>query len=299
MEVPEAVVKAGMGLAENINAAALLLLTETGEVLRHAVKYNQAGVPLIAATPRESTYRNFHGWRNRVQLIKLPTRRTAGIGQIRDAVARAFARGFIREDDLVVAIGSSLVREADSLVVYEVKKEALDQSLYSHLRKTGIKEDVFDAVLGIALEIGREGRGGRLIGTAFLLGDSEKVMKHSKQLILNPFVGQDEDERIITNPEIRESIKELAQLDGVFVVSGEGVIKAAGRYLTANTRAGGIPRGLGARHAAVGAATAATDSMGITVSQSGGIVRIFKKGKIIMTIEPRRRIILREELKEM
>jgi DNA integrity scanning protein DisA with diadenylate cyclase activity len=43
--------------------------------------------------------------------------------------------------------------------------------------------------------------------------------------------------------------------------------------------------------------TAVTDSIGITVSQSGGIVRVFKKGEVIMTIEPQRRIVFREELK--
>lgn len=298
MEVSEAVVKAGMGLAKNINATALLLLTETGETVRQAVKHNKAGIPLIAATPRENTYKNFQEWRDKIQLIRLPTRRASGIGQIGDAVTSAVAKGLLKEDDLIVAIGSTLMREADSLVVYEVKKEILDRSLYAYLKKIGVRQDVFETVLGIALEIGREGRGGRLIGTAFIIGDSEAVIENSKQLILNPFEGQDEDERIITNPDLRESIKELAQLDGVFVVSGDGVIEAAGRYLTANTRAEGIPRGLGARHAAVGAATATTDSLGITVSQSGGIVRIFKKGQIIMTIEPRRRIILREELKE-
>jgi DNA integrity scanning protein DisA with diadenylate cyclase activity len=284
-----------LGVAAINGIPALLCFTETGETVRQAVKHNKAGIPLIAATPRENTYKNFQEWRDRIRLIRLPTRRASGIGQIGDAVASAVAKGLLKEDDLIVAIGSTLMREADSLVVYEVKKEILDRSLYAYLRKIGVKQDVFETVLGIALEIGREGRGGRLIGTAFIIGDSKAVMENSKQLILNPFEGQDEDERIITNPDLRESIKELAQLDGVFVVSGDGVIEAAGRYLTANTRAEGIPRGLGARHAAVGAATATTDSLGITVSQSGGIVRIFKKGEIIMTIEPRRQMIFREK----
>jgi DNA integrity scanning protein DisA with diadenylate cyclase activity len=298
MEVPEAVVKAGVGLAKNINASAMLLLTETGETLRHALRYNKAGLPLIAATPSESTYESYLEWRDRVKLLKLPVRRASGIGQIEDVVARAVGKGLLQEDDLIVAIGSTILGEGDSLMVYRVKRDVLDRSIYAYLRRIGVKQDVFDTVLGIALEIGREGRGGRPIGTAFLIGDSESVLRNSKQLILNPFQGQDREERIITNPDLRESVKELAQLDGVFVITGDGIIEAAGRYLTANARAEGIPRGLGARHAAVGAATSATNSLGITVSQSGGIVRIFKKGKIIMTIEPRKRIILREKLKQ-
>jgi DNA integrity scanning protein DisA with diadenylate cyclase activity len=298
MKVPEAVVKAGMGLANNINARAVMLVTETGETLRFALRHNKGGLPMIVATPRVDTYNNFLKKRHRIQLISLPTRRATGVGQIEDAVASAFNRGLLHEDDLIVAIGSTIAREADSLLIYKVKKEVLGNFIYSYLKKIGVKQDVFETILEIALELGREGRGGRLIGTAFLIGGSEEVMRNSKQLILNPFEGQDSGERMISNPELRESIKELAQLDGAFVVTGEGRIEAAGRYLTANTRVEDIPRGLGARHAAVGGVTAMTNSLGITVSQSGGIVRIFKKGKIIMTIEPRRRIILREEIKK-
>jgi DNA integrity scanning protein DisA with diadenylate cyclase activity len=40
-----------------------------------------------------------------------------------------------------------------------------------------------------------------------------------------------------------------------------------------------------------------TDSVGITVSQSGGIVRIFKEGEAIMTIEPQKRIVFRTDIK--
>ncbi len=298
MEVSEAVVKAGVGLAKNINATALLLLTETGETLRHAFRYNMGGLPIIAATPQKNTYESYLDCQDRVQLLKVPARRTCRISQIEDVVARAVKKGLLREGDLIVAIGSTILDEGDSLMVYRVRREILDRSLYGYLRRIGVKQKVFDTVLGIALEIGREGRGGRPIGTAFLIGDSGSVLRNSKQLILNPFKGQDRKERIITNPDLRESVKELAQLDGVFVVTGEGVIEAAGRYLTANAKAQGIPRGLGARHAAIGAATAVTNSLGITVSQSGGIVRIFKKGKIIMTIEPRKRIILKEKLEQ-
>lgn len=300
MDLTEAMVKAGMGLAEDVNAKALVLITETSETLDLVLKHNKSGIPIIAVTPRESTYQDLLKYKdkNKIRIIKLPVRGASGLSLIDDVVADAYNRKFLNENDLVVAIGSTLLKEADSLMIYRVQKELLDQSIYNYLKEIGVEKKVFDTVLSIALELGREGRDGRLIGTAFLIGDSDRIMKNSKQLILNPFEGQNREERIITNQELRESIKELAQLDGVFVISGDGVIKAAGRYLTANTKAEGIPRGLGARHAAVGATTANTDSLGITVSQSGGIVRIFKKGKIIMTIEPRRRLILREELKK-
>jgi DNA integrity scanning protein DisA with diadenylate cyclase activity len=111
-------------------------------------------------------------------------------------------------------------------------------------------------------------------------------------MILNPFEGYSIKERNITSLGIRETIKELAQLDGAFVITENGIIEAAGRYLEVDTKKVDIPRGLGARHAAVAAMTAASNALGITVSQSGGMVRIFKKGEMVMMIEPHRRISL-------
>ncbi|MEM3452641.1 MAG: diadenylate cyclase, partial [Candidatus Hadarchaeum sp.] len=52
-----------------------------------------------------------------------------------------------------------------------------------------------------------------------------------------------------------------------------------------------IPPGLGTRHLAVAAITAATRARGITVSGENGVVRIFEKGKILAKIDPGSRII--------
>jgi len=155
--------------------------------------------------------------------------------------------------------------------------------------------DVFENALKVSLEIGREGREGRLIGTAFILGDTNNVIENSKQLILNPFEGQMIGERLITNKELHESIKEIAQLDGAFIINGDGIIEAAGRYLTVDSAGVSIPQGLGTRHAAVAAMTMITKSLGITVSKSGGIVRIFRKGKVMTTIEPKNRIVFKTD----
>lgn len=315
MEVPEAVVKSAVDLAKRIKASAILVLTETGNSFDLALKHNKDKIPMIIATPKDNTFQQLvkktmigtidvdfldvesRKQTEKVNLIKLMTRGASRSAQIEDAIAMSVGRGLLKEGDFAVVITSSFDREADSMVLYDVKKDLLDYTLYDYLRKIGVRLDVFEAVLNIALEIGREGREGRLIGTAFLLGDSMKVMENSKQLILNPFEGQVVGERLITNKDIHESIKELAQLDGAFVINGEGIIEAAGRYLTVDSTGIGIPRGLGTRHAAVAAITAVADSIGITVSQSGGIVRIFKGGDVMMTIEPQKRIVFRTDIK--
>ncbi len=312
MDASEAVVASALELAYKINANALLVLSETGAaydmVVQHAPK-----IPVIAATANNDTFDNlikkamistlnieFLGVEkttssDRSYAVKLMTRGTSRSAQIEDAIVVSMSKGILHEGDILVAVGSSPNSEGDSIFVYLVDKDKLDFTLYEFLRDANIKQEIFETVLNIALEIGREGREGRLIGTAFLIGDSKKVMENSKQLILNPFEGHMIGERVITNPEIHETVKELAQLDGAFVLTEDGVIEAAGRYLTVDTSKIDIPRGLGTRHAAVAAMTLATDAIGITVSQSGGIVRIMRTGEIFMTIEPQRRISLRTE----
>ncbi len=89
---------------------------------------------------------------------------------------------------------------------------------------------------------------------------------------------------MITNHELRENIKELAQLDGAFVVRGDGLIEAAARYITIDTSGVGIPRGLGTRHSSVAGITQVTKAIGIVVSQSGGKISIFREGQLVQEI---------------
>jgi DNA integrity scanning protein DisA with diadenylate cyclase activity len=141
-------------------------------------------------------------------------------------------------------------------------------------------------VIKIAIEISTEGREGRKIGTAFLVGDSANVMAKSRQLVLNPFKGYVKEERMINNSDICDNIKEFAQLDGVFVISGDGVVEAAGRYITIDTGNVKIQKGLGTRHSSVAAMTYLTESIGIVVSQSGGVIRVFRHGMVAATVKP-------------
>ncbi len=181
-------------------------------------------------------------------------------------------------------ISGSLVINSPALMTDKEDKPAIDLSWL--LSESGVREYVFGTVLSTAIEISHEGREGHQIGTAFIVGDSANVMARSKQLVLNPFEGHSRDKRDMADPEIKDNIKEFAQLDGVFVVSGDGVVEAAGRYITIDTGSVKIPRGLGTRHSSVAAITMATKAIGIVVSQSGGVIRIFRGGKIIATIKP-------------
>lgn len=87
--------------------------------------------------------------------------------------------------------------------------------------------EVLEPLIGLAVEIAREGREGRRVGTLFTLGDEKAVPAKSRPLILDPLAGHPESSRHIANLNLRGTIKELAQLDGGFVVSRVGSFLSA------------------------------------------------------------------------
>src|SRR5580692_3531350 len=110
-------------------------------------------------------------------------------------------------------------------------------------------------------------------------------MSKSRGLILDPLEGHPESVRHITDPNLRGTIKELAQLDGAFVVSSTGVVVSACRYLDAAASPIEIPLGLGSRHIAAAHISSATRAVAIVVSESA-VVRLFCHGSLIGEIIP-------------
>ena len=149
---------------------------------------------------------------------------------------------------------------------------------------TDVSDEVFDAVFHICTEISIEGREGKAVGTTFLVGDTKHVLEKSRQIILNPFEGHRPESRVITNPELKENIKALAQLDGAFVITGDGFVESVGRYITVDSSTVKLPPGMGTRHNSVAAITAVTKTVGIVVSQSGGGITVFRNGQIVKKI---------------
>ena len=159
-----------------------------------------------------------------------------------------------------------------------------DEEAAAICRGTDVRPDVLAAVVAIASEIAFEGREGKSIGTSFVIGDTPAVLEHSQQFVLNPFYGHQEGARRITDAGQRETIKEFAQLDGAFVITGDGIVEAAGRHITVDSSRVKIPQGMGSRHASIAAITMVTRSIGIVVSQSGGRISILKAGQIERTL---------------
>lgn len=151
--------------------------------------------------------------------------------------------------------------------------------------KRQVNSQVLEQTISLAVEIAREGREGRKIGTLFTVGDSGEVMKRSRPLILDPLQGHGDDVRRVDNSDMRETIKELAQLDGAFIVSNAGVVLSAARYLDTLSDNLDVPLGLGSRHMAGASISHRTGAVAVVVSESS-MVRVFDDGELISEIVP-------------
>ena len=146
----------------------------------------------------------------------------------------------------------------------------------------------FARLLDIALRFGKEGREGKPIGTTFVLGDPDAMERFSRPLIMNPLKGHGKKVRNIQNAEFLETLRELASLDGAFIVGEGGVVESAGVYLDAPlTKSVTVPKGLGARHTAAAAVSAKADAVAIVVSESSGTISVFSQGSAILEIGQR------------
>jgi diadenylate cyclase len=148
-----------------------------------------------------------------------------------------------------------------------------------------VNTDTLREVVALAVEIAREGREGRKIGTLFTVGDHQAVIENSRLMILDPLLGHPDEVKHIDDPNLRETVKELAQLDGGFIVSDGGTVVSAGRYLDAPARGIDLPLGFGSRHVAAASITKHTRAVAVVVSESS-VVRAFDEGELISEIIP-------------
>jgi diadenylate cyclase len=153
-----------------------------------------------------------------------------------------------------------------------------------------------EEVVELAVEIAREGREGRKIGTLFVVGDTGSVLARSRPLILDPLHGHPRELLHMSRPEFRETVKELAQLDGGFLVEDDGTVVSAARFVDVDISVPDVfLPGLGTRHAAGASISAATSAVAVVVSQSS-MVRVFARGRVRAEIIPELFLLSRERL---
>jgi len=219
--------------------------------------------------------------------LDVPNVNLTRMGKIKIAVAKGIVLGFFKKGDKIVCLsGVPKFGYADSIIVIDVGKEfeILTSDFITDVLEN-VQPEVFNAVLNLACELAAQGREYRKVGTIFVLGDDEKVMQLSRQMIINPFLGYSKEQLNILNPELEETIKELSAIDGAFIIKENGVLVSAGRHLNAAIDSRDFPAGLGSRHIAAAGITNVTQAVAIVISESSGNVTVFKNGKLFVTIE--------------
>jgi diadenylate cyclase len=275
-------------LAEVVAADALLILLEgptDWQQLREATTGQR--VVLAADYPLELDGAAAAGF----PLVVLNMPESPVHEKLTQALLESVADDILAAGARVVAIYSGFEADTiDSMSVIHLD-EHLGRLTSHDLRQLETKAplDTLKTVVELAVEIGREGREGKPVGTLFVVGDTRKVLASSHALVFDPVRGYSRKERNLFDPKVREGIKEIAQMDGAFVVALDGTVEAASRYIDASAESITLSKGLGARHWAAAAITKKTKSVGVVVSESNGTVRIFSDGEVFLRIEPFRR----------
>jgi diadenylate cyclase len=283
-KLTHAMLMKGSQLAAHIGAKALFTFLDAVADTDVLKQLPGDGTELILVTRKKAKVQTAEaqGYRH----ISIPSVTLTRMGQIKTAVIIAFSQRMLDTGDTVVFVVGPVGGSLDTLMVMRVGDEWEMFHTENQPRITEhIKRVVFEQALTLALELAAEGREGRPVGALFIVGDYRNVVQHREQTIINPFKGYSERTRNILDESMRETVKNFAKLDGAFIVKGNGVIVSAGSHLKTVKPPQPLPPGLGSRHAAAAGITAITKSIAITLSESTGTVRIWRRGQIITEIE--------------
>lgn len=201
---------------------------------------------------------------------------------VKDLLFTAINKKFLDKGDKVLCVVDEGVGIGYKGVMFVFDIDHILVSISRHKLSDKISPEILEVIIDIATELSNEGREGKKIGTAFIVGNKEDIMKYVKQLVLNPFLGYMESKIKVTDPTVRETIKEFSQLDGVFIVDTDGAIITSCAYLDVPTDGVDL-QGFGTKHLNCAAITKQTDSISVVLS-STGTIRVFKDGKIVMKL---------------
>lgn len=221
-------------------------------------------------------------------VVRLPRLRLRRRGRAKIALLEGIAAGLVRPGERLVVVSGDSVDgrcELDTAAVVELAPGVDGEGPPPlDLRRRELDPAAFDAVLGLCVRLGHDGKEGQSVGLLVTLGDHRAVLASSRPLVLNPFAGHPEEARNILHSPARRALREFSGMDGAFVVRADGVVVAGGRHLHAVAPRTAVPAGLGTRHRAAAGITEETDAIAFAVSQTSGDVRVFSRGAVVLSI---------------
>lgn len=264
-------------LKRSLKIDALYIVSNDRELVLRIVE-SVRDIPVVVSTPNRGLYNSLKKWNIKARLLSRPL--FAGINlidQVKDLLVMECAEGTFKSDDKVLCLVSNGI---NALIAFDVKNVGIIRLKKEIEERVDI--ELMEVIFNLALEIAREGREGKPVGALFVIGDVKNVLKHSHQLIINPYEGHKKKTRDIKDLKNWETIKEFAQLDGAFIIDENGYALSSGRYLDVDLSID-IESGLGGRHLAAASISKKTKAIAVAVSVTG-ILRVYKDGEEIFKV---------------
>lgn len=281
------ILAAAGALVTDADADALLVLLDGSadwQKLRQAIPASVQSV--IVATDSEADLAGA----KEAGLIPLPLNKEKSplLERLQHALLEAVADQVLQNNCDVIAVYSGFEHQkvdSISLIRLDDRMRRLTSRDLQRL-ESSVPLKSLKVVIDLATQIGREGREGKKVGTMFVIGDTRRVLAHCKDSGFDPLKGYHRKNRNLFDPRVREDIKEIAQMDGAFVVSPDGVVEKSRQIIEVKHADLTLSKGLGARHWAGAAISQTTKAVAIVISQSSGTVRLFQNGDLVLRIEP-------------
>ncbi|MCM2372066.1 DNA integrity scanning protein DisA nucleotide-binding domain protein [Aporhodopirellula aestuarii] len=282
-----AMIRAGVTLLADRGADALLLLLDGGTDWKRVAELTEATKHTVIIAV--DTLEDLDGAAEAgLRPLALNKEKAPFLERLQEALLESAADELIRTNGEVVAVYSGFQQGRLDSISHLQLDERMRRFTVRDLQtlESSVPLKTIKAVVDLASQIGREGREGKPVGTMFVVGDTRKVLEHANDSGVDPFRGYNKKHRNLLDPKVQEDAKEVAQLDGAFVVTSEGIIERSRQMLEVSHEDLKMTKGLGSRHWAAAAITRKTKAVSVVISQSTGTVRLYQNGFLILQIVP-------------
>lgn len=291
-----AIVETAFALLEARNADALLILLDgSTDWKRISEIRGQSEKAVIVAVDDENDLEG--AAEAGLKPLAIHKEKAPLLERLQHAILEAAADEFIRTNGEIIAVYSGFQQGRLDSISHLQLDERMRRLTSRDLQmlESRVPLQTIKAVIDLAAQVGREGREGKPVGTLFVVGDVRKVLEHSSDAGVDPFRGYNKAYRNLLDAKVQDDAKEVAQLDGAFIVNSEGVIERSRQMLEVSHEDLKMTKGLGARHWAAAAISRKTKAIAVVVSQSTGTVRLYQDGHLVMRIEPMDKAVKWEE----
>ena len=271
-------VMAGISIYQNTEADAVLVEVDSVKDMEKIQEFASSNeINLLGVSSNEKIKKKFE------KIIFVPEILKKIKTRLEFAITAALMQDLLKNEDMIVYVGKFDSENYNFISTRTISQSGTNGLYEIFYNLKNIKTGVIYSVLAIAVQLGKKGKEGKPIGTSFIIGDCGNVMQRSSQITYNPF---ERSYVTINDAGVQNMIREFSRLDGAFIISGEGKILAASRYLESGKDGLSLPKGLGARHISAAWITKITDAVAVVLSESDNMIRVFKNGELVWLVDP-------------